>query len=66
MPIAGLALTPDEVPPRHDIEVAGVTILILSADNGAPLRISVIGAKVGDHHDDALASSSSSSAGRAS
>ena len=38
----------------HDVEVVGVTVLVGLANLGAPLLVSAVGAKVGDHDDDAL------------
>lgn len=46
--------------------MAVITVLVLPTDNRAPLGVAIVGAKVGDHHDDALASSSASATGRAS
>lgn len=43
----------------HDIKVVAVAVVVCGTDLGAPLLIAIIGAEVGDHHDDTLPSGSS-------
>lgn len=38
----------------HDIEVVAVSVVVFGADRGAPDFVSIVGAEVGDHDDDAF------------
>lgn len=39
----------------HDIEMVAVSVVVFGTDGRAPDFVSVVGAEVGDHDDDALA-----------
>lgn len=39
----------------HDIEMVAVTVLVCRTRVGTPLLVAVVGAQVGNHHNDALA-----------
>lgn len=46
----------------HDIEMVAVTVLVRGTRVGTPLLVAVVGAQVGNHHNDALACHSTCSA----
>lgn len=43
----------------HDIEMVAVSVVVFGTDGRAPDFVSVVGAEVGDHDDDALAGDTS-------